>query len=298
MSAKDVEGARAEGLGFRPTDEMWERSETEDYWSYGLDDIIANDIGRQIDLVRKVTNSQQVSILSFSLSTPTTMAFLAAHKLYARNVNAYFQMGPAIGADHLYLVDKIYFEKLCPHLATRGIGFTPTYFIKPLVRKSITSLSKSFKLRYSIIRNFLTSLFGPSQKYNTLLERNVLSHIFEPVSFKSVQHYCQNSLNKRLTHFDYGSRWNMIKYGQFEAPDYDLRDLQVQNWIVVSGTNDGLADMTTVQRLMERTRTPKPPKHIVALGYNHMDLLAGVEVDKYVNLPIMHELDQHSSGAK
>lgn len=182
---EDVAAAR-EQPNFRPSksDFKFVKKNKKKYWNYGLDDIIQYELHNQIDKVRQLTNSDEVSIFCYSLSTPTTMVFLANHPDYAKKVRIYTQMAPAIGADHFTTLDRVYFEKLCPKFPTRGLGFTPTYFVKPFVAAAVLKLSEYKKVKYSFIASFLTSLFGPSLKYHTNLERNFLARVFRPVSFK------------------------------------------------------------------------------------------------------------------
>lgn len=112
--------------------------------------------------------------------------------------------------------------------------------------------------------------------------------------YRSIQQYCQQSVSKQLTKFDYGTEGNLAKYGQATPPVYKADRLEVQNWAIIAGTYDALADPTTIQRLIETTESPEPVKLIVALGFNHVDFFGAVENDKYVNLPYLAELDKHS----
>lgn len=128
----------------------------------------------------------------------------------------------------------------------------------------------------------------------TRTDTNQTNPIHEPRARRSIKHYCQNSVTKRLTKFDFGEQGNLVKYGSAEAPLYQVGRLEVQNWVVAVGTYDALADPTTVQRLVETTQTPRPAELIVALGFNHADFLAAVENDKYVNQPLLAQFDKHA----
>lgn len=182
---EDVQAARRQA-NFRPSEADYKliKENRDKYWSYGLDEIIAYELREQMDTVSRLTGSDEMSILCYSLSSPTTIVFLANNPDYARRVRVYAQLAPAIAADHFTTLDRIYFEKICPHFPTRGLGFTPTYFVKPFVGKAVLKLSKNKKVRYTFIASFLTALFGPSLKYHTNLERNFLARVFRPVSFK------------------------------------------------------------------------------------------------------------------
>lgn len=99
-----------------------------------------------------------------------------------------------------------------------------------------------------------------------------------------------------MNKFDYGEKKNLEVYGTPNPPEYKISPLEVKNWIVISGPNDALASPSTVKRLIENVKTRKPVTHIIAPGYNHLDLVAGLEVDKFVNLPLLDILNKNSSS--
>lgn len=265
----------------------------ENYYQYGLDDIAATELKRQVDKVREVTGSKEFSMYTYSLSTPTSATFLSRNPEYAKDCRVYVQMGPAIFPKHVTFFSKAYFDLICPELPTRGIGFFPFYRANKLLEKAIVKISKSVKLRYSIVRKFLNLFFGPSKKYNTNMELNILARIWQPVSFKSIKQYCQNSKSKKFQQFDYGNERNIQVYGSVEPAKVNISNIQVQNYAIVYGERDTLATPEAVQRIKKEVN--KPIELIEAPGYNHLDLIAGVENDIYVNLPVLRLLNRYSN---
>lgn len=269
------------------------RNRSQIYWQFGQDDVINYEVKVQIDKVRNITGSREYFLFSYSLSTPTTLAFFALYPEYAKDCRAYIQMAPAIAASHVTSqTDKFYFEQLCPLFPTRGIGFTPTYLLKPTARLLVPELARSDELKYSLIYGVTVGIFGPSPIYNTNLERNLLAHVFMPTSFKTVQQYCQNSVVKQFRKFDYGPVNNLAIYGRIDPPAYNYSRLEVQNYLIISGSNDGLADTTTVNRLKNSISTPTPIQQIIAPLFNHLDMIGAVETDNYINLPFVAYLNR------
>lgn len=262
----------------------------------GQDDVVSHELGPQITLVLNVTGSQEFSMLSYSLSTTTTIAFLALHPDYAKRARVYMQMAPPIAATHFTAFDKLYFEDICPLLPTRGVGFTPTYIETPVVRQFIIESSANTAFKYSVIYEILVQLFGPSPLFNTNLERNSLAHIFMPVSFKTIQQYCQNSVARAFRKFDYGPVANLQIYGTPEPPTYNISRIEVQNYVIISGSTDGLADPATVNRVAATVSSPTPVRRIIGDMYNHYDLIAGTKVDEQIVLPILAEFNRVSSS--
>ena len=286
---------RKYSLNFRPSplQSTYAKIKRDKYFQYGQDDIIENELGPQIDVVRRVTKQKEFIYFSYSISTPYTLAFLAQNPDYARDVRLYVQMAPTIAASHKGdAFSKAFWELAVPAEPTRGAGFTATYSLEPLAKSIVGATSKSEALRYSLVLQFLNLLFGHSPKYQTFLERNTLSRIFMPHSFKLVQQYGQNSASKTLTKFDYGKKENMKIYNQPTPPVYNVSRMEVQNYAIVSGTVDALANPETVERQIARTSTPTPVRTIVGEQYNHFDLIAGVEVDKVINLPLIEMFNE------
>jgi pimeloyl-ACP methyl ester carboxylesterase len=280
---------------FRPTPLMRSYSWLPWYWNYDLDDVIKNEIPVQIDLVRNITGAKEFHVLAYSISTVTTMAFLGENPDYAKRVRTYTQMAPVIAANHFTWSHILWWEKIVPYLPNRGIGFEPSYFFDDLVVRNLIKLNSYVdRLRYSLLWQWLRTNFGPTPIYQTNLERNVLYHAMQPVSFKSCQQYAQSAKYGKLRYYDYGWLGNLMRYNRTTPPEHKIDRLEVQNYLVISGSLDDLADPITVQRIKELTSTPTPPTHIIAPGFNHFDLLAGVENDRYVNLPYVEYLDQHS----
>lgn len=270
------------------------------YYQYGQDDVIAFEIKNQLDTAIRVSGATNFSIYSFSLSTPTTLAFLAEYPEYARNVSVYYQMGPAIAASHFTLFDTVYFESVCASAPTQGIGFFPSYVLQnpyaPVLRDTVLALSESMTVRYSLIKEIIVQVFGPSFQYQSDLELNVLARTFQPVSFKTVQQYCQNSISRTFTKFDYGLVGNQLVYGQSTPPAYNVSYIDVQNHFIVYGTNDGLASPETALRLRANVRSQKGQAQlIVAQNYDHYDLVAGVDLNITVNIPVRDSLNQYAA---
>ena len=113
-----------------------------------------------------------------------------------------------------------------------------------------------------------------------------------PHSFKLVQQYGQNSASRTLTKFDYGPIGNLQRYNQTTPPAYEVGEMEVQNYLIISGTVDALANPETVERQIARTATRTPVRRIVGELYNHFDLIAAVENDKVINLPFIEMLNE------
>lgn len=264
------------------------------YWGFSQDDIIAHELKSHMDLVQRETGAQQMSVFTFSLSTPTSLSFFSIRPDYAERVHGFVSMAPIVSGEGTTLMTNLIMKTLCP-LLPNAIGtllITDTVLTQP-IRDLIVSVSRNKKVRYSLTKLVVAMLMGPSAQYETLLDLNVLGHMLRQLSFKEAKQLCQQMAANKLQKFDYGPVANMMIYNRTEPPVYDLSNLHIHDWIVVSADQDQLSTPQVVRHLIDEVN-PKPSAHIVARDYNHLDLIAGFENDRKVNLPILAYFNSRS----
>ena len=189
---------------------------------------------------------------------------------------------------------KLLFETICPILPTEigTIVLTDLMLTQPM-RDMVILLARPPELRYVIAKSVLTATMGASPKYQTLIDLNFLGHLLRRLSFKELKQMCQQMSSNKLQKFDYGPVKNLLIYKQLKPPVYDLSDLNISNWIIISAANDALSTPAVIDHLISMTN-PKPVAKFEAPGFNHADLFAGWENDKYVNFPILRYFEQLS----
>lgn len=297
VKSRVVETLRAganERKNMTKAEDLDELSRLNDYWAFSQDDIIAHEIKSHMDLVLSLTGAKKLHLFTFSLSTPTSLAFLSTRPDYAAKVRGYVSMAPIVSGEGVNLLIKLALQTICPLLPDQvgTLFMTDLVFTQPM-RDLVVAISKSRTLRYSTVKAFITLLMGPSAKYQTLLDLNVMGHMLRELSFKESKQLCQQTKANKLQKYDYGPIKNRILYKSAEPPIYDLSNLNIKDWIVVSAANDALATPKVVEHLISLVH-PKPKAHIIAPGLNHLDLIAGFENDKYVNLPVLHYFEEMS----
>lgn len=258
-----------------------------DYWSFSQDDIIAHELKSHIDTVLRITGADHVGLFTFSLSTPTSLAFFSLREDYADKVHGFVSMAPIVSGQGTNTVIKIGLQTICPLLPDEvGLAaFTSTIFTQPM-RDLVVLISQSKYLRYSIVKLIVTLLMGPSAKWKSLFDLNLLGHLLRQLSFREAKQLCQQMDTNKLQKYDYGPIKNKLLYNQTEPPVYDLTHLHIRDWIVVAASNDALSTMPVLDHLLTLVE-PKPMATILAPGFNHLDLISAMDNDKYVNLPIL-----------
>lgn len=267
--------------------EQLKELERKDYWDFSQDDIIAHELKSHIDLVLRETGSKRLNLMTFSLSTPTSLAFFSIRPDYVPKIQGYVSMSPIVSGQGVNKLIKFIMEGVCPVLpAKMGTMLVSDLLFTQPIREIILALSKSPAFRYTGVKGFVTLIMGPSAKYQTLLDLNVMGHMLRQLSFKEAQQLCQQMKANKLQKYDYGPLKNRLVYGQRDPPVYDLSNLGLEDWIIVAGANDKLAPIEVMDHLVKIVN-PKPSARLIAPGLNHLDMIAGLENDIYVNLPIM-----------
>lgn len=260
------------------------------YWDFSQDDIIAHEYKSHIDTVMKISGCNEVSLVSFSLSTPTALAFVSTRPDYARKIRGFISIAPIVTGRGFSNILKFVLEYMCPMIPdTLGTVLWSDLVLSTPVRLLLLALGKSKTLRYSLIKVFVNLFFGESCKWQTLIELNTLGHMMRDLSFREAKQLCQQTAKNRLQKFDYGPVKNLFLYNSTSPPMYDLSNLQLSSWIVVSGETDAIANNDNYEDLYNQVN-PKPSARLLIPGYNHLDIVSGFENDRLVNIPMMNYL--------
>lgn len=264
------------------------------HWRFSFDEIIEHELPSQLDKILQVTKAPNVTLIAYSFSTMTVLPFLASRREYARQkVHNMVLMAPMINHQGSNALFSYFYQNVCglaPDAmgAVIGTGFLLT---RP-ARNLLLRLARSRRTRYGLVK-FLVNLFaGFSGQYRTLLEPSVLGHLFEETSFLQVKHFCQQVSAGQLQRYDHGRMKNLFVYGQANPFVYNISNIHVDNWLLLSAGKDNLAPPGSVREIHERV-WPKPEQHIEVHGYNHLDLVAAMDNGAYVNLPILDYLNRY-----
>lgn len=292
-AAKSALEGKNEDKNRTQAENMHELSRQWNFWSFTQDDIIAHELKSHIDTVLKVTGADKVSVLTYSLSTPTSFAFYSIRPDYARKTHAFVSMAPIVSGQGTSPLMTLALKRICPLIPeTVGTMILSDLLLNQLTRDIAIVLFKPKWLRYTLFKMIENLAMGASPQYRTHIELNLIGHLLRRVSFRVGKQMCQQMASDRLQKYDYGPFKNKELYGTETPPEYDLSNLQLKSWLLVSAWNDAVATPQIVDHLV-RIVNPKPVARVVA-PYNHVDMIAGFENDKYTNFPIMHYFEHMS----
>lgn len=266
------------------------------YWTYSFDEIIHQELRKQIEKVLEVSEAANITLVSYSFASMVALPFIASQPRFARErLHNLVLMAPILSNRGANTLSNYLYEHPCLSLPDDIIAFfgTGDIFTRPLRHLFIHLGKSSSKNRYKVLKFLLYLFQGPSAQYRTFLEPAVFGHLFEPTSLLQLKHFCQQVLARRYQRYHFGHTRNLLVYGQHEPPVYNTSQLQLADWMLIGGQNDNLGTSDSFELLLEQTN-PKPSLHIQLPGYAHLDLVAAVDNDIQVNLPILGYLERKS----
>ena len=261
------------------------------YWDYSFDDIIEYELGNQLNAVLKHSKSEKVSIFCFSFSTILLLSFLGQNEQFAKNkVHKLIVQAPLMTNKDMGIAAKLVLHIINAVPPEVGTPITELGLFSKITRKTFVELSKDPKRRYTVMKGINSLIWGSSGQYRTVMELPFWGHIFLPTSYKQIKHFAQITFASNYQKYDYGKK-NLQIYGQEHPPSYDISQIHVKDWLLISGLNDNLGTPLSVDMVLDRVN-PKPLAHIKLEGYHHLDFLSAVDNDELVMLPILNYLEQ------
>lgn len=263
------------------------------YWSFTLDDIVEKEVKNQFELVRNVTGSELISIVPYSIGSFVVLGFLASNPAYTeQHVDSVIALAPVVYSNQL----SVYLH-FGPRLDTGVSRPIIEQSLDKLTRLTISTLCANTFLKRSICQTLIEMLFGSCRKselQQVESDYRIIDQVVRPISRRSMEQLKQIAKSGQLRKFDYGLVQNRIRYGNLLPPAYpDLFDglwplVDEDRITLIAGECDSFADTASVQRLSEKLKLNST---LVVPGYNHLDIIAGYNVDTDVNSVILERLN-------
>lgn len=253
------------------------------FWDYSLDEQGLVDLPLFIDFVLSKTGAKKVAYVGYSESTFFLFALLTSKPEYADKIVAAATMAPVAYVGHirgLTLPLLLPIALLTPEFVHSS--FVPQPAIDAL-DNILKYLCKQQGLNNLVCGTLIDGVggFGKSEH-----GREFYENFYKSTSLKSIKHFVQLLLGQRFGMYDHGPLENMRRYGQVNAPNYDLKKLRSDRIILVRGLADFLSTPEDQERLKSEMGV-KPYADIVIPKYNHFDFIDGRNLIELCNGPIV-----------
>lgn len=256
-------------------------NDTIEYFDYSMDELVEHEYPRQIETVLKLTRSKRVSVVGLSYSTPILFKILASNKSLAGKIHSYLALEAMLNTNGASLLLKLLYQI---------VPFVPRPFGTLLLEVGFSKTLRDTVLRrisrYGLFKTIMSLLVGSSSKYSTDLCEPVVGHIGLSTGFKEIQHSAQQMKLGQLQKFDYGPTKNQLVYGSSTPFVYDLSQIDLKHWMIVSSANDVLGTPDSADEYVRQIRI-RPYKSLRIQAYSHLDGVAAFDNDIKVNLPAL-----------
>ena len=120
------------------------------------------------------------------------------------------------------------------------------------------------------------------------------THTPSGAGWKNFDQYAQFINSAKFQRYDYGKRGNQQAYGQDEAPEYNLANIQGFPIGLFAGSYDELADLEDVEWLNTQLGENVVFFNVYPLG--HMSFIIATDMD-YFNVDAINLIDQYATNS-
>jgi len=242
------------------------------FWDFCWDEMAKYDLPAMIDYVLENTGQPQLYYVGYSQGTMIAFAGLSESISLQKKIKKFFAIAPVTRLTNItpFLKEVAHYEPIIEWIQRKYNihQFLPHNQVTEFLAEVVCPLKPYFCER------FMMTMFGGEEKnVNKTRIPLYLWHFPAGTSVKNMYHYAQAAVSNDFKKYDYGWLENLVWYGSFHAPSYDLRKIHVPT-VLISGTKDPLADPVDVKWISEHL--PNLVESIVIEGYGHADFLLGI----------------------
>ncbi|KAF5285059.1 hypothetical protein FQR65_LT02372 [Abscondita terminalis] len=122
----------------------------------------------------------------------------------------------------------------------------------------------------------------------------VLGHSPAGTSIKTVIHYTQEiHYHGNFMQFDYGKNGNMVQYGNWTPPDYEINNINVPTYFMYAD-NDWVANEYDVKKLVNGVNNSIGVYRIPYKLFNHLDFIWAKDAPKLVYKKLIDVIKEYS----
>lgn len=249
-----------------------------DFFDYSFDEVALYDIPAVYKYVLATTKQEKLTFFGYSLGT--TQFFAAAIDDKTRDyitskTEKFIAIAPTIYLNH---VTSVRFRFLA-YFRNSYIWLFNLFNIHQVMHNGLLDKPFVVKMTNMICDNFtsLCTNFIPAMKtnleYDTILDdvEKTLTHHPAGTSARNVFHYMQQanlSVERKFQQYDHGVDGNMKKYGQPEAPYWEISKFQVET-VFILGEKDLVVNEKDVKNQIHDMKNCSI-KALSVNGYNHL----------------------------
>ncbi|KAG4998495.1 hypothetical protein JHK85_029934 [Glycine max] len=266
-----------QSLGFILADhgfDVWQ------FWDWSWQELALYDVAEMINYINSVTNSK-IFVVGHSQGTIISLAAFTQPEIVEK-VEAAALLSPISYLDHVSAplvlrMVKMHIDEMILTMGIHQLNFKSEWGASLLVSLCDTRLS---------CNDMLSSITGKNCCFNESRVEFYLEQEPHPSSSKNLNHLFQMIRKGTYSKYDYGKLKNLIEYGKFNPPKFDLSRIpkSLPLWMAYGG-NDALADITDFQHTLKEL--PSPPEVVYLENYGHVDFILSLQAKQDLYDPMI-----------
>jgi len=268
------------------------------YWHFSWDEMAKYDLPASLNYVLAKTGREKLFYVGHSMGSTTYLVMNSLNNSWAERVELATFLAPVAYVDHTasplsYLSPFAWaVDWIAEHL---GLGeFALSDFLTNILAKLACSENSWLE---AVCENVVFIICGyDKQQMNETMLPTIIQHLPAGTSTYTLLQYVQEINKKEFKGFDWGSKKaNLLHHGTEQPPQYKLEDVNTQ-LALFWGDNDWLAQPEDLMKIVVGCQKYIYKNMQVGWeGWNHLDFMYAIDVDKYVNEPLIEMLDNFQS---
>ncbi|CAG9771584.1 unnamed protein product [Ceutorhynchus assimilis] len=250
------------------------------YWDFSFHEIAYYDIPAYMDHIRNVTGNEKLSFIGHSMGGLIFLAFATIRPEYLKRIDSAHAWAPVVYKKYARTtIDPKPWREVRDEHILKGKKNVANEFSQLRMWLSIMFCHEKSPFLDKCVA--LQDDFGPDRSQIDKSKLIVyMTNDPSGSSFKTYLHMLQSHQAERFQFYDYDFFKNLIVYGQFKPPLYNLRSISGEVPIIISyGINDYFAGPEDFERLI--AETPGAVGHIVPWPFfNHIDFVYAKDAKK------------------
>ncbi|CAK9298168.1 unnamed protein product [Gordionus sp. m RMFG-2023] len=261
-----------------------------EFWDWSFDEIAKYDLPAVIDFIIKVTNRDHLYYVGHSQGSMVALAHFSQNPEMSNKVKMFFAMAPVAYLKNIRSPIRLFAPITQTYeIASRMFGrkeFLPSNHMVQWIAMSVCPYGISLK----VCSHMLYLIGGPyTGNFNESRIPVIYGHYPAGTSVRNIAHFGQSIRTGDFRKYDYGFFKNLIKYGKYIPPSYDVTQMTIPT-MIFWGLKDLLAVPKDVKKLIPLIQNLVG--NYKSYNSNHFDFVFGINAAKeYYSVIIQAILD-------
>merc|ERR1712037_658872 len=274
----------------------------DEFWQFSQDEMSKYDLPSQLNYVLESTKKEKILYVGHSMGTTTYMAMNSMDQSWGDKVELAVFLAPVAYVGHMRTPLKLlapFSDQVQFVVDHMGLGFSarpgeflPTNWMNDLLTHAACGATPLQPICKNAV--FLFVGYDEAQMNRTMLPV-MTGHYASGTSSYTVLQYAQGMKHNTFSGFDWGTKEKNIEHhGTTKPPQYDLSKINTKV-ALFWGDNDWLAAKEDLCKIITQVPTVVVNYQVPWKGWNHIDHLSSIDIDKYQNNYLLNLLEMYSN---